>query len=255
MNYKLLAHLAITAAVCLAYPEIASACGCGPGSTSFSMSQDAVDVYATATMSLGGLGCDGGDMTATITAPDSTTASAETAVNADYSDYVVTATKAIGTLDGTYSGSGTYWWSCDPASCGNPSSGYYPPGQSSQVVNPFVRITSVSLSSTTISKQMGHINYTASLLVSDSCGGSANLLGALSMIPANMAIYIGPNSGSSYTLSQNITPGNKDFVFAISTDPGNQVSGGPVHVSSGVTSAPCNDKTTINTDLNFTVSP
>ncbi len=72
MNHKLLSYLAITAAVCLAYPGIASACDCS-GSTWFTMSQDNVNVYATATVSVES-GCDPSAF-ATITAPDNTTAS------------------------------------------------------------------------------------------------------------------------------------------------------------------------------------
>jgi hypothetical protein len=125
MKYKLSAHLSIAVAVCLAYPEIASACGCS-GSTSFTMSGDDLNnVYATATMSLSGGGCTGGDVTATITAPDETTASAENGVGTPPTTYTTTATKAIGTLERDYSGLGTYSWSCDPAVCGNPSSGSY----------------------------------------------------------------------------------------------------------------------------------
>ena len=107
-----------------------------------------------------------------------------------------------------------------------------------------------------MSKTMGSLRYTASVQASDGCGGTTTLLGTLSMIPQNMMIYIGPDSSTSYQFGQGITGGsNKDFVFTITTPAGNQVSGGPVHVASSVVSAPCNDRTTINTDQSFTVSP
>src|SRR3989442_657129 len=144
MKYKSLAHLAIAAAVCLAYPEIASACGCGLGSVSLNTSQDSVNVYATAAAYMTG-GCDA-DVTATITAPDMTTLSADDSTGSPppphtSASYSATVQKPFGTLYGTYSGSGTYFWTCDPATC-FPSSGYAsPPPPQSQLVRPTISVS------------------------------------------------------------------------------------------------------------------
>src|SRR5438046_1871702 len=120
MRHKLLSHLAITAAVCLAYPGIASACSCAGHTTGFSMSQNDVNVLGTATMSLSA-DCEG-FVFADITAPDNTTAGNSAYVEGEAS---TTATIAIGTLDGTFSGVGHYNWDNIPG--GGMGSGSYAP--------------------------------------------------------------------------------------------------------------------------------
>src|SRR5689334_12676400 len=121
MRNTTIRSLVMVAAFYLGTVGIASACGCLQ-SRSFSVSSDEDNVYATATMTLSYL-CTG-EVTATITAPDNTTASADSGLLDGGSAMSVTATKYINDLEGDYNGSGTYYR--DGQDSGLESPGYYP---------------------------------------------------------------------------------------------------------------------------------
>ena len=257
MNHKLLSHLAITAVVCLAYPGIASACTCAGHSTSFAMSADDLNVIATATMSLSA-DCEG-TVIANITAPDNTEAGASNYVEGEVS---ATATKAIGTLDGTYSGVGSYFWDNIPG--GGVGSGSYPSIPAQQNVPKFIQVYNSSQSEMSIARAGGYSTFTGYVKLSDNCSGSFSMR-TDSYPPAGFrgGVCFPTQSCPTYAqfqVSNTVTQqgGGTSFTFGIVSDPNNDVGGGNLVVTATATLATkppdCEEKTATSNSKLFTIN-
>ncbi len=163
--------------------------GCTHGQ-SFSAWADETFVYATAAMTLSYLCV--GELTTTITAPDSKQISTAAAASGAS---VVSAFYAMGDQDGNYFGNATYSYDGSDVGLG---AGTFPSQSSNTIIPPFVQIVDSVISAPTLGKSGASTTFNSIVITSTHCSGPVTAGAAISH-PNSMDISIASPSSNGTT--------------------------------------------------------